>query len=136
MSHYFKAEWSTAMKVSTAGLTAVLLAAAVSVYSAAANAPAPLQAALLLTGTALLLAILFSYLLSPLGYSLDDKNLTIHRNIRAITIPLSDISRMDSVTAESLSASIRRLGNDGLWGRYGRYSNSRLGEYHLYRRSL
>lgn len=135
MANYFKAEWSTAMKVSTAVLTAVLLAAAVSVFSAAANAPTPLRAALLLTATALLLVTLFSYLLSPLGYSLDGENLTIDRKMKPIVIPLKDISRMEPAAAETLSGSLRLLGNDGLWGCYGKFSNAGLGEYNLYIRS-
>jgi hypothetical protein len=77
----------------------------------------------------------FSYLLSPSGYTIDEKNLTIVRMMKPVVIPLSEITKAEAAVPALLYGSIRLLGNDGLWGRYGKYSNAALGKYYLYVRS-
>ncbi|MDP2865788.1 MAG: PH domain-containing protein [Elusimicrobiota bacterium] len=64
-----------------------------------------------------------------------DKNLTIVRMMKPVVVPLSEITKAEAAVPGLLHGSVRLLGNDGLWGRYGKYSNAALGRYYLYVRS-
>jgi len=83
----------------------------------------------------LFVTMILSYLLSPQGYSIGEESLTIVRQLKPITIPLVDITEVEGPTPGLTYGSIRLLGNDGLWGRYGKYQSARLGPYYLYVRS-
>jgi hypothetical protein len=131
----FKAEWSTPVIISTVVLLAVVLTAA---FFLLRTFSLPGTGMKLLGGgvlAALLGTLVFSYLLSPLGYAIDGENLTIVRRLRPISIRLADIQEVRVSSPALMAGSIRLLGNDGLWGRYGRYHSPDFGAYHLYVRS-
>lgn len=131
----FKAEWSPTVIISTVVLFAVLLTASfflLKTFSMPGLGTRLMGGAVL----ALLLATLvFSWLLSPLGYSIDEENLTIIRRFKPIAIRLAEIKEAQVSAPALMSGSIRLLGNDGLWGRYGRYHSPAFGAYYLYVRS-
>lgn len=135
-SNWFKAEWSTPVIISTAVLFTVLLGVFLLLFTKiAGNHDTETLVMAIATQVVLLVTLVFSYLLSPSGYVIDDKNLTIVRMIKPVVIPLSGITKAEAAVPGLLHGSIRLLGNDGLWGRYGKYSNAALGKYYLYVRS-
>lgn len=136
MTTYFKAEWSNGMKLSTIVLFVVLVGVFFLLFTKVFGAQDSGTKIMAGTVQAVLLATLaFSYLLSPVGYSLDEKSLTIVRPMKPIVIPLTEITKAETVVPALLHGSIRLLGNHGLWGCYGKYSNAALGRYYLYVRS-
>jgi len=133
---WFKAEWSNTLIASTAVISLVLLVAAALLPGRAFNDPALGAMAMgVLAETTLLLTLLFSYLLSPSGYIIGEDKLTIVRRIRSINIPFTEITGIEGPEPSLTRRSIRLLGSDGLWGRYGRYRNAKLGTYYMYVRS-
>jgi len=132
---WFKAEWSTLLIVSTVVLSIVLLTASFFVLKTFGVPAVGTRIMGVLVEVTLLATMILSYLLSPQGYSLDGDNLTIVRKLRPIIIPLAEITGVEGPTPGLTSGSIRLLGNDGLWGRYGKYRSTMLGAYYLYVRS-
>lgn len=120
---------------STAALFLVLLTAALFVLRTFSDTDAGTKAVGVLVEAALLATLVLSYLLSPRGYSIDGENLTIVRRLKPITIPLAEITAAEGPTPGVTYASIRLLGNDGLWGRYGKFRSASLGAYYMYVRS-
>jgi hypothetical protein len=88
-----------------------------------------------LVEAALLATMVLAYLLFPRGYAIDAENLTIVRRFKPITIPLAEITAAEGPTPGLTYASIRLLGNDGLWGRYGKFRSPGLGAYYMCVRS-
>lgn len=135
-SNCFKAEWSAPVITSTAVLFTVLLGVFFLLFTKIAGNPdTETRIMAMATQTVLLVTMVFSYLLSPSGYTIDEKNLTIVRMMRPVVIPLSGITKAEAAVPGLLYGSVRLVGNDGLWGRYGKYSNAALGRYYLYVRS-
>lgn len=135
-SNWFKAEWSTPLIISTVVLSLVLLGVFLLLFTKIAGNPDTETLVMAIaTQAVMLVTLVFSYLLSPSGYVIDDKNLTIVRMMKPVVIPLSGITKAEAAVPGLLHGSIRLLGNDGLWGRYGKYSNAALGRYYLYVRS-
>lgn len=132
---YFKAEWSTALIASTAVLFIVILTASFFLLKTLKMPGLGTRVGGGAVLVALLGTLVLSYLLSPRGYSIDEENLTIVRRLRPVLIPLRDITEAGVTAPALMSGSIRLLGNDGLWGRYGSYQSPALGTYYMYVRS-
>lgn len=136
MTHsYFKAEWSTPLIISTAVLFIVLLTASFFMIKTFKMPGMGTRIVGVVVLATLLGTLILSYLLSPLGYSIDEENLTVVRRLRPIMIPLRDITEAGVTAPALMHGSIRLLGNDGLWGRYGKYQSPALGTYYMYVRS-
>jgi len=135
-SLWYKAEWSTGMITSTMVLMVTLLSG-ILLTSKMCWAHNPVIRVLgIFLEVSMVGMALFSYLLSPLGYTIDNTNLTVARRLKPVVIPLAGISKTEHTTDKLLEDSIRLLGKHGLWGCYGKYRNSKLGTYYLYARNL
>jgi hypothetical protein len=132
---FFKAEWSNTLMASTAALFIILLTAAFFVLRTFSDPDSGTKVVGALVEAALLATMVLAYLLSPQGYAIGAESLTIVRRLKPITIPLAEITVAEGPTPGLTYASIRLLGNDGLWGRYGKFRSASLGAYYLYVRS-
>lgn len=78
--------------------------------------------------SAVLAAIYFgTYALAPLGYIVNFKELIIRRPLANIRIKKTNIQRVEIIDRELLKRSIRVFGDGGLFGYYGKFSNSQMG---------
>lgn len=135
-SLWYKAEWSTGLITSTTVIMIVLLSGMIlALKTCMAHNPVVRMLGILIEAS-MIGMVIFSYLLSPRGYTIDKANLTVVRWLNPVVIPLASISKMESATDRLLDDSIRLLGNHGLWGCYGKYRSSKLGIYYLYARNL
>lgn len=73
--------------------------------------------------------LLFSYSYSPLGYSVRDGALVIHRPWKTVVIPLEEIRKVQLVSPEEVGVGLRTFGVGGLFGYYGLFFYPRLGGY-------
>ncbi len=135
-SLWYKAEWSTGMITSTAVVMVVLLSGILLTSKMCWAHNTVIRVLGISLEASMVGMALFSYLLSPRGYTIDNANLTIVRWLKPVVIPLAGISKTEPSTDKLLDDSIRLLGNHGLWGCYGKYRNNKLGTYYLYARNL
>jgi hypothetical protein len=75
------------------------------------------------------------YLFSPLGYSVRDGALVIHRPLRPVVIPLEEIQNVELLASDDITASYRVFGVGGLFGYYGLFFRNELGIVHFYLRN-
>lgn len=76
--------------------------------------------------------IFLSYAFSPLGYTVDHKEIKIQRIIKSIIIPLSAVKevRFDPKAGDLKAA--RLFGSGGLFGYYGKFRSADLGVHDRY----
>ena len=79
-------------------------------------------------------ALLFlgAYAWSPTGYEIDGGDVVIRRLIGNVRIPVSGIREVRIATRDDLSGSMRLFGSGGLFGYYGLFRNSKLGNSDWY----
>lgn len=130
----FTAPWDQKLTLVTVVVsTLLILGAALAAWVALAVVSSGAgRAALLCGGVFSLAALAGSILLAPRGYTIADGRLTIRRLVRPVEIPLASIRTVEPLPAGSLSRSLRTLGSGGLFGYYGRFRNSALGDYRMY----
>ena len=75
------------------------------------------------------------YLFSPLGYSVRDGALVIHRPLRPVVIPLTEIENVEILGSDDITASYRVFGVGGLFGYYGLFFRNEFGIVHFYLRN-
>jgi len=85
---------------------------------------------LLAAGIAIMLLLFFVFM--PIGYRLDDVNLTVLRWGPKRRIPVAQIESVGQIDASMLRHSIRVMGCGGFGGYYGLFSNKTLGRYRAY----
>jgi hypothetical protein len=73
--------------------------------------------------------LLSTYSYSPLGYSVLDGALVIHRPWKPVVIPLEEIRTVRLVAPEEVRIGLRAFGVGGLFGYYGLFFFPRLGGY-------
>ena len=76
--------------------------------------------------------IVGGYLYSTKSYTVTNDALIIHRPISDRVIKLSEIVEIRTVDAADFSGTIRTFGNGGLFGYYGKYYNSKIGNMTWY----
>ena len=135
-SLWYKAEWSTGLITSTTVVMILLLSGILLTLKMCMVHNPVIRFLGISIEASMVGMVIISYLLSPLGYTVDNANLTVVRRLKPVVIPLAGISKMEPSTGKLLDDSIRLMGNHGLWGCYGKYHNSKLGTYYLYARNL
>src|SRR5688572_28620422 len=82
-----------------------------------------------LIGTSLLLVAIFvgAYLFRTTAYEVTPQQLIIHRPLKNKILDKTDIIKVELFEEGALSGSTRLLGNGGLFGYYGQFSNRRFG---------
>lgn len=71
------------------------------------------------------LAIAFGY--STLGYEISESNVVVHRLFGNVSIPVPEITIARAATAEDLRGTMRIWGSGGVFGYYGLFRTSKLG---------
>jgi hypothetical protein len=87
---------------------------------------------------ALLLVIIYviAYLYHPKNYFVGKDELVITRAVGKITIPKSTIKEVSVIDRDLLSGSIRTFGVGGLFGYFGKFTNSKFGVMTWYVRRM
>jgi hypothetical protein len=80
----------------------------------------------------LLIIFLSAFLFRPKGYVVTTDALIIQRAVSPVTIVRSNILSAEQLNDNSLAGSIRLFGVGGLFGYYGKFSNSKLGKMTWY----
>lgn len=80
-----------------------------------------------LAAGALLLTVVFGYGLSPRGYTVAERSITVHRMLWNARIPLEGARQARRITGAELRGSFRVFGSGGLFGYYGLFHTSKLG---------
>ena len=80
----------------------------------------------------LVLICLFCLLFRPINYVLTSDHLIIHRLFNDIKIKRKDILTVREVSKVDMGLTIRTFGVSGLFGYFGRFSNSKIGKLTMY----
>jgi len=78
------------------------------------------------------LAIGLSYAWSPRGYTLSGRTILVKRLIGHAQIPLEDVREARAATADDFRWAVRLFGDGGLFGYYGLFRTSNLGNCRWY----
>ena len=68
----------------------------------------------------------------PISYKLTDKKLIIHRPLSDIKIDRTEIKTVEQLDKEKLSWAVRIFGVGGLFGYWGKFSNTKVGSMTWY----
>jgi len=79
-----------------------------------------------------LVVILISFAYSPRGYVVSDRSILVRRLAGGVRIPLDDVRELRRSTEDDLRGCIRLRGSGGLFGYYGLFRSSKLGEFTEY----
>lgn len=84
--------------------------------------------------TAILLSIIYfgTFSFRPIDYKLTDDKLIIHRLLSDIKVNRLEIKSIEQLDKSKLSWAVRVLGVGGLFGYWGKFSNSKLGSMTWY----
>jgi hypothetical protein len=115
----FRASYDTTTKLISAAIFILFLGIAVDTNSLIAEG---------------IFALIFvaAYAWSPSGYEIAGGEVVIKRPIGSIRIPVSGIREVRLATKDDLRGSMRIFGSGGLFGYYGLFRNSELGESNWY----
>jgi hypothetical protein len=80
----------------------------------------------------LILIYLICMVLKPLSYEITQDELIIRRLIKSVRINRADIKSLELIEKATLSGTIRTFGVGGLFGWYGKFANSQLGNMTWY----
>ena len=130
----YKASLDTLCKALTAGVFILFIAIGQKNVRAIFAAHGDLTPTLI-HGSVLLLfvvTVVISYLYSIKTYTLTDSELVINRPISNRVIKISDITEIRTTDSADYSGTIRTFGNGGLFGYYGKYYSSPLGNMTWY----
>ena len=89
-------------------------------------------AAAVITTFVLLIIYFGIFLFRPINYKLNDNELIIHRSISDIKINRNEIKHVEHLEKSALSWSWRVFGVGGLFGYWGKFTNSKLGSMTWY----
>ncbi|MFN8322554.1 MAG: PH domain-containing protein [Chitinophagales bacterium] len=82
--------------------------------------------------SSLWLTFIFCYLYHPTAYSVSRDVITIHRPLSSVIISRSDILEIRIPTQAEMRWSIRTFGVGGLFGYFGKFTNTQLGNMTWY----
>lgn len=114
----------------TGAILGVILGVSATSYVSLAAAGAVVPGAIVVCINIALIAGVAVFL--PLTYEVTDDTVVVRRIGPDIIISRADITRVGSITWETLSGSIRLGANGGLGGYVGLFSNKTLGRYRAY----
>jgi hypothetical protein len=80
----------------------------------------------------LMIILLICMLLKPLNYEITENELIIRRLIKSVRIDRSDIESLKLLDKSELKGTVRTFGVGGLFGWYGKFANSQLGDMTWY----
>lgn len=124
----YKTSLDNLAKWVTAGTTMLFAAAIILIILFAGNE----RYAILIFITFALVIYFGIFLYRPVSYSLTDYKLIIHRPISDISIHRKDIVRVEQLGKDKLAWSIRTFGVNGLFGYFGKFANTQMGNMTWY----
>lgn len=84
-----------------------------------------------ITPVIIILILVFIYFIvflhRPLSYEITKELLVIHRPLTDITIDLKEIKNVEQIDKSRLSGTIRTFGVGGLFGYWGKFTNTKIG---------
>ena len=84
------------------------------------------------SSTLALIVTLISFAYSPRGYAVADRSIIVRRMAGQVRIPLDEVRELRRSTDDDLRGCIRLRGSGGLFGYYGLFRSSKLGEFTEY----
>ncbi|WP_242342494.1 PH domain-containing protein [Anaeromyxobacter terrae] len=129
--HRFRAPWDRALRLTTALVLVLMLAAIATTLAAAARAGWPLSRVGL---AALVCAVpLAAWALGPRGFVIGGGFLRIERNAwPARLVPLRAVRAAEPLGPDALRGALRLFGTSGLFGHYGLFRSRALGRFRMY----
>ncbi len=126
----FKASLDTVAKILTIGITLLFGASVLLQVSIIKSG----QGAGVAFGISTLLVIIYAvcYLLHPVQYTVTTTAIVIHRPLGKISIPKSEVLTITPLTSEQMKWTIRTFGVGGLFGYFGKFANSKIGNMTWY----
>jgi Bacterial PH domain len=120
----FAATTSASLKITTAVVSFLILGSAASciIFFAIDKSIISLVIAIILIG-----AYIVAYAYQPQYYVVGKDDLSIKRLSSNIVIPKSAVQSVSIIHRDMLDVSLRTFGVGGLFGYYGKFSNSKLG---------
>ncbi|MEP6647721.1 MAG: PH domain-containing protein [Saprospiraceae bacterium] len=130
----YKASFDTMTKVMSVGVIALLAFVCLRCVREILAAQGDKTTVLIQSGIIIFLvaAIVFSYLFSVDKYLIEDNQLVIKRPIGDKRYSLRDIVEVRAIEKGEMAGTIRTFGNGGLFGYYGKFSNSTFGSMTWY----
>jgi hypothetical protein len=113
-SSHFPASYDRTTKIISGVVLALMLGVTIATQSA-------------LAAGILLLTVVFSYGLSPRGYTVAERSILVHRMLWNARLPLEGARQARPISGDELRGSFRVFGSGGLFGYYGLFHTSKLG---------
>jgi hypothetical protein len=80
----------------------------------------------------LFLVYLFCFLYRPIDYRTTDNQLIVNRLVKKVILDKSEVLNIEFLTNEGLKGTIRTFGVGGLFGYFGKFRNSNIGNMTWY----
>jgi sugar phosphate permease len=132
----FHCSWDTNVTLITLLFAAILLGVVVMLYFIQrrySKEKRMLQVCIFLLGILFCIGVLiFSALECPFKVSVEKGNISIHRMIGNIIIPVQTIEEIRLCNYFDTEASVRTFGSGGAFGYLGKFRNTQLGDYQMY----
>ena len=114
-------------------LTALVLAILAFIIYQGLQANNTMQA-IVTDGSALCLmaVIIFCWLYAPRSYAIDNGKLTIKRRLKNKEVSLDSLKSITHYPEKMKGLTLRTFGNGGLFGYFGKYYNSAMGNFNMY----
>ncbi len=121
----FKATMDTSTKLITALVILILIVVMTIPFISIPKSIGTLSPIL----TALIPLIIFTIpiLYKPINYSIESRNIIIHRFINQVVILKSKIESVEQIEKETLKGTIRSFGVGGLFGYFGKFYHNKFG---------
>lgn len=116
-------------KISTAALTALFVGIAALEFATFSEEA---RIGAWVSTTIFILVYGAAYIYRPMGYTLTDSELIIHRPISDVTYTLATFKSIEVIPRENLKFTIRTFGVGGLWGYFGQFYNGAYGSMTWY----
>lgn len=130
----FAASLDTSAKVITTSV--IILFAGISVWNAMAMRKAKGDRVNMIARTGIFVILAFSLIISFIystkGYETRGKSLIIKNRFKEIPLVWTDIADVRMVSEEEMKGTLRTFGVGGLFGYYGHYHNSAIGDMTFY----
>ena len=112
--------------ISVSALFAIVVAGQVYLYLSGSHFSA------FITAIPILLIYFATYSFRPIGYDITNDELIIHRTFRNVVIKRKEIKTVEAINKDQMKWTIRTFGVGGLFGYYGEFVNSNLGDMTWY----
>ena len=92
------------------------------------------QSAILMTVLSFIIvsALIYSWLLAPVSYTVDDNYFTVNRRINTVKFRIDDLTEIRALDTRELRFVFRTFGVGGIFGHYGKYFSSSFGKLTFY----